>query len=100
MSGEHGTRLMSGERGTRLPGEREIRRNGRVRVTVVVAILLTVGGTAGWSTMLGWPALILAADLLVTGGWLVRHRAGGARLPSVAPSGAGGWRAMPVADER
>ena len=58
-----------------MPDNREVCRNGRIRLAVFTAILLTVGASVGWSGLLGWPALILAVDLLVTATWLVLHRA-------------------------
>ena len=72
-----------------MPRESEIRRNGRIRMTVLLAVLVVVGAATGWSTLLGWPALILALDVSVTGLWLLRHRsAAPARV--VAPAAAGG----------
>ncbi len=57
-----------------MPDNREVCRNGRIRLAVVTALLVTVGVSVGWSGLLGWPALILAVDLVVTATWLVLHR--------------------------
>jgi hypothetical protein len=71
-----------------MPDITEVHRNGRIRLAAVAAILLAVGLTAGWRHLLGWPALVLAADLLITGSWLLLHRGAGAARRPVAP-GAG-----------
>ena len=71
-----------------MPNISEIHRNGRIRLAAVTAVLLAVGLTAGWQHLLGWPALVLAADLLVTGTWLVMHRGASAvRRPAVPGAG-------------
>jgi hypothetical protein len=57
-----------------MPDNREVCRNGRIRLAVVTALLVTVGVSVGWSGLLGWPALILALDLVVTATWLVLNR--------------------------
>jgi hypothetical protein len=69
-----------------MPTDHETYRNGRLRLAVVLTILLSVALTLGWSSLLGWPALVLAADVLVTAGWLLRLRyAAGRRTPRVQP---------------
>jgi hypothetical protein len=71
-----------------MPTISEVHRNGRIRLTAVMAILLAVGLTAGWEHLIGWPALVLAGDLLITGSWLVLHRgASVARGPMVPGAG-------------
>ncbi len=57
-----------------MPDNREVCRNGRIRLAVVTALLVTVGVSVGWSGLLGWPALVLAVDLVVTATWLAAHR--------------------------
>jgi hypothetical protein len=60
-----------------MPHDTDVHRNGRIRVVAVLAILLTVGVTAGWRSLMGWPALVLTLDLAVTGVLLTRLRSVG-----------------------
>jgi hypothetical protein len=57
-----------------MPDRREVHRNGLIRLAAVLTVLLAVGATAGWHHLLGWPALVLATDVLVTSTWLLLHR--------------------------
>ena len=68
-----------------MPDIDEVHRNGRIRLAAVTAVLLTVGLAAGWHHLLGWPALVLAGDLLITGSWLLLHRGARAARRPVAP---------------
>ena len=66
-----------------MPNRSEVQRNGLIRLAAVMAVLVAVGATAGWRHLIGWPALVLAGDVLVTATWLALHRAPGVRAPGV-----------------
>ena len=68
-----------------MPNRSEVHRNALIRLAAVMTVLLAVGATAGWHHLMGWPALVLAGDVLVTATWLVLHRNPPVRRGAVVP---------------
>lgn len=60
-----------------MPDHAETHRNGLIRLAAGLAILAIVGATVGWRSLLGWPALVLSLDLVVTAALVTRMRGAG-----------------------